>query len=163
MQAVASDEGLCVFDFEYRKMMDKIIERVEKTMNEKIVETAHPYFNLLEEQIIQYFDGSRKIFDLPLHLIGSDFQKRVWQGLMEIPYGEIRTYKTQAMLLGDIKAIRAMASANGQNGLSIIIPCHRVIGTNGSLVGYGGGLQRKKWLLEHERKQTGLMQQAQLF
>lgn len=163
MRAIASDEGICVFDFEYRRMIDKIVSRVAHAMDAKITEANHPYFNQLEEQMTQYFEGSRMDFDLPLHLIGSDFQKRVWRGLMEIPYGETRSYKAQSIFLGNEQAIRAVATANGQNGIAIIIPCHRVIGTNGSLIGYGGGLQRKQWLLDHERKHIGKTMQYQLF
>jgi O-6-methylguanine DNA methyltransferase len=111
----------------------------------------------------EYFIGTRKEFDLPLHLLGTSFQKSVWLGLLQIPYGETRSYKKQSIFLGNEKAIRAVAGANGENGIAIIIPCHRVIGENGSLTGYGGGLQRKKWLLDHERKHSGKTGQAELF
>jgi O-6-methylguanine DNA methyltransferase len=100
---------------------------------------------------------------LPLHLVGSDFQKSVWKALIQIPYGETRSYKQQSIFLGNEKAIRAVAGANGDNGIAIIIPCHRVIGEDGSLTGYGGGLQRKKWLLDHERKHSGKAGQGELF
>eukprot|EP01012_Entosiphon_sulcatum_P048947 TRINITY_DN67528_c0_g1_i1.p2 TRINITY_DN67528_c0_g1~~TRINITY_DN67528_c0_g1_i1.p2 ORF type:complete len:105 (-),score=7.05 TRINITY_DN67528_c0_g1_i1:27-320(-) len=96
-------------------------------------------------------------------MIGTDFQKRVWKGLLDIPFGETRSYKKQSIYLGDVKAIRAVATANGQNGIAIIVPCHRVIGDNGSLVGYGGGLPKKKWLLEHEAKHSGKDLQMGLF
>lgn len=163
MRTIVADEGICVFDFEYRRMMGKITARIEKAMDATIAEGHHEYMDLLEAQIAGYFEGSRQNFDLPLHLIGSDFQKRVWRGLTDIPYGETRSYKAQSIFLGDEQAIRAVASANGQNGIAIIIPCHRVIGANGSLVGYGGGLQRKKWLLAHERKYSGKIGQQELF
>ena len=88
---------------------------------------------------------------------------RVWEGLKQIPFGETRSYKKQSIFLGDEKAIRAVARANGENGIAIIIPCHRVIGENGSLVGYGGGLWRKQWLLKHERAHSGQTQQQSLF
>jgi len=96
-------------------------------------------------------------------LAGTDFQKSVWVALQQIPYGETRSYKQQSIALGNEKAIRAVAGANGENGIAVIIPCHRVIGENGSLIGYGGGLQRKKWLLEHERKHSGKETQLGLF
>ena len=163
MRMGATDEGICVFDFEYRRSIDTIMKRIETLAGDKFGEGDHPHFRVLEEQIGEYFTGQRKDFDLPLHLLGTAFQKSVWQGLMQIPYGETRSYKQQSIFLGNEKAIRAVASANGENGLAIIVPCHRVIGTNGSLVGYGGGLQRKKWLLELERKHGGKTGQAELF
>ena len=102
------------------------------------------------KQLKEYFDGKRIEFDFPINPQGSDFQKRVWDSLLEIPFGKTMTYMEQAKKMGDVKAIRAVASANGKNPLWIVVPCHRVIGTNGSLTGYAGGLWRKKWLLEHE-------------
>ena len=107
----------------------------------------------LEECVIQlneYFEGTRKTFNLNLNANGTDFQKRVWKQLEEIPYGKTISYLELSKQLGDIKAIRAVANANGKNPLWIIVPCHRVIGSDGSLTGYAGGLQRKQWLLEHE-------------
>ena len=101
-------------------------------------------------QLNQYFEGNRTSFDFKLNPKGTDFQQKVWKSLLEIPYGKTRTYLEQSKILGDVKAIRAVASANGKNPLWIVVPCHRVIGTNGSLTGYAGGLCRKKWLLEHE-------------
>ena len=101
-------------------------------------------------QLNEYFEGKRLNFDLKLNPKGTDFQKKVWKGLLQIPYGKTRTYLEQSKVLGDVKAIRAFASANGKNPLWIVVPCHRVIGSDGSLTGYAGGLWRKKWLLEHE-------------
>lgn len=101
-------------------------------------------------QLQEYFEGSRKEFTLKLDPKGTDFQKRVWEELQKIPYGKTVNYLQIAKRLGDPKVIRAAASANGKNPISIIIPCHRVIGSDGSLTGYAGGLHRKKWLLEHE-------------
>ncbi|AWX44652.1 Methylated-DNA--[protein]-cysteine S-methyltransferase [Flagellimonas maritima] len=116
---------------------------------------------VLEDVIYQfeeYFEGSRKKFDLKLNPNGTDFQKKVWNALIKIPFGKTVSYLELSNSLGDVKAIRAVASANGKNPLWIVIPCHRVIGSNGDLVGYAGGLHRKKWLLEHESpvKQTSL-------
>lgn len=104
------------------------------------------------EQLIQYFQGERRIFDLPIHQPGTSFQQQVWSELMTIPYGKTISYLELARKTGDPKATRAVASANGKNNVAIIVPCHRVIGSNRELVGYGGGLWRKKWLLEHEAK-----------
>lgn len=101
-------------------------------------------------QLQEYFDGKRNVFDLELNPQGTDFQKRVWTGLLEIPYGKTVSYLALSKTLGDVKAIRAVAAANGRNPLWIVIPCHRVIGSDGSLTGYAGGLHRKKWLLDHE-------------
>ena len=108
---------------------------------------------VLEDAVYQfkeYFEGTRKEFDLVLNPSGTDFQKKVWKALLEIPYGKTISYLELSKKLGDVKAIRAVAAANGKNPLWIVVPCHRVIGSNGDLVGYAGGLHRKKWLLEHE-------------
>jgi methylated-DNA-[protein]-cysteine S-methyltransferase len=110
------------------------------------------------KQFQEYFEGTRTEFDLKLNPEGTDFQKKVWEALQEIPFGKTISYLDLSKQLGDVKAIRAVASANGKNPLWIVVPCHRVIGTNGDLTGYAGGLHRKKWLLEHESpvKQTAL-------
>ena len=110
-------------------------------------------------QLQEYFDGKRKAFDLKLNPEGTDFQKKVWNHLLEIPYGKTLSYLELSKRLGDVKAIRAVANANGKNPIWIIIPCHRVIGSDGSLTGYAGGLNRKQWLLEHE----GPFKQGSLF
>lgn len=109
-------------------------------------------------QINEYFDGKREVFTLDLNPEGTDFQKKVWDALLTIPFGKTTSYLELSKTLGDVKAIRAVAAANGKNPLWIIIPCHRVIGSDGSLTGYAGGLHRKQWLLEHESpfKQTSL-------
>ncbi len=104
------------------------------------------------EQLIQYFHGSRRFFDLPLAQPGTDFQQSVWNLLMSIPFGKTLSYLQLATQTGDPKATRAVANANSKNNIAIIVPCHRVIGTKGELTGYAGGLWRKKWLLDHERK-----------
>ena len=109
--------------------------------------------NHLEQAVIQlqeYFEGKRTHFNLKLNLKGTEFQQRVWQELLNIPFGKTLSYLELSKKLGDVKAIRAVAAANGKNPLWIVVPCHRVIGTDGSLTGYAGGLWRKKWLLEHE-------------
>ncbi len=101
-------------------------------------------------QLMEYFEGKRTTFDFKLNPHGTDFQKKVWQALLKIPFGKTMSYQELSIKLGDVKAIRAVASANGKNPLWIVVPCHRVIGSDGSLTGYAGGLWRKKWLLEHE-------------
>lgn len=163
MRIGATDEGICLFDFQYRRSIDSIMKRIETHIGSKFEDGDHPHFAVLEHQIGEYFSGTRKEFDVPLHFVGTDFQKQVWTGLLHIPYGETRSYKQQSIFLGNEAAIRAVAGANGQNGIAIIVPCHRVIGEDGSLTGYGGGLQRKKWLLDLERKYSGKSAQGELF
>ena len=107
------------------------------------------------KQLQEYFAGDRKVFDLPLKQPGTDFQQQVWQQLLQISYGKTITYGQQSQLMNTPLAIRAIAAANGKNNLWVIVPCHRVIGSNGSLTGYAGGLWRKKWLLEHESRVMG--------
>ncbi|MCX2681247.1 methylated-DNA--[protein]-cysteine S-methyltransferase [Galbibacter sp. EGI 63066] len=122
----------------------------EETISESIPESL----NECVIQLREYFDGKRQKFDLKLNPQGTDFQKKVWNALLDIPYGKTTSYLKLSQTLGDVKAIRAVASANGKNPLWIIIPCHRVIGSDGSLTGYAGGLHRKQWLLEHESPVT---------
>lgn len=116
-----------------------------------------------KKQLLEYFDGLRNQFDLPLSPAGTPFQQKVWTALHQIPFGETISYMELARLLGDPKVIRAAGSANGKNPIAIIIPCHRVIGSNGDLVGYAGGLENKKWLLDHEQKCTGRATQLSIF
>jgi methylated-DNA-[protein]-cysteine S-methyltransferase len=104
------------------------------------------------EELIQYFQGERRVFEFAIHQEGTEFQQKVWNELLNIPFGRTITYLELSKRLGDTKAIRAAASANGKNNIAIVVPCHRVIGSKNDLVGYAGGLWRKKWLLEHENK-----------
>jgi methylated-DNA-[protein]-cysteine S-methyltransferase len=128
-------------------LVSVLFEDAENTLaSEKIPKELKDAASQLQE----YFEGKRKEFNLKLSPEGTDFQKKVWKQLQEIPFGKTTSYQQMANLLGDPKVIRAAASANGKNPLSIIIPCHRVIGSDGSLTGYAGGLHRKKWLLEFE-------------
>jgi methylated-DNA-[protein]-cysteine S-methyltransferase len=117
---------------------------------------ADAAFDDVRSQLAEYFSGTRKRFDLPLHLIGSAFQRRVWNALLEIPHGSTTSYGALAESIGAPGAARAVGLANGQNPIALIVPCHRVIGANGSLTGYGGGLPTKRWLLDHEAAQAGL-------
>lgn len=116
--------------------------------------TETPLISEAVRQLTEFFTGDRKGFDLPLALIGTDFQKSVWQALLTIPYGETRSYQDIAILIGNPKASRAVGLANNKNPISIIVPCHRVIGKDGSLTGYGGGLAAKKYLLELEKSKA---------
>ena len=112
--------------------------------------TSIPLLQQAVQQLTEYFAGTRHDFDLPLAFHGTEFQCRVWQTLLTVPYGEATSYQAIANTLGNPKAVRAVGAANGQNPISIIAPCHRIIGSDGSLTGYGGGLWRKEWLLRHE-------------
>ncbi|MBA2610895.1 MAG: methylated-DNA--[protein]-cysteine S-methyltransferase [Bacteroidetes bacterium] len=135
-----------------------------ETQKEKRIKqeaTGSNLFTKAKEQLDLYFKNELDVFDLPLSLRGTDFQKSLWQKLKEIPFGKTISYLTLSKQVGDVKAIRAVASTNGKNRFCIIIPCHRVIGTNGSLTGYAGDLWRKKWLLEHELKRSSV--QTELF
>ena len=163
MRAGATDNGICLFDFDNRKNIDGIMRRISQNLQEDFEAAPHALLSSLQIQAEEYFAGMRMTFDLPLLLVGTDFQCRVWQALQQIPYGITRSYLQQSRLLGNEKAIRAVASANGENGIAIVVPCHRVIGSGGSLTGYGGGLHRKQWLLAHERQFSGAVQQGQLF
>ena len=163
MIAGATDAGLCLFDYRYRKLMPAIRRRIESGLNDTFEEGNHPLFAELRKELDEYFAGTRQEFSIPVHPIGSDFQQSVWSSLLGIPYGHTVTYMHQAKVYGDEKAIRAIATANGMNCLAIIIPCHRVIGADGSLTGYAGGLPAKRWLLQHERKNAGKEMQASLF
>jgi methylated-DNA-[protein]-cysteine S-methyltransferase len=113
-------------------------------------EPEHAVLKRTCRQLSEYFNGSRKQFDLPLAAIGTEFQKSVWQGLSQIPFGQSTSYLELANRIDNPKAVRAVGAANGKNPISIIVPCHRVIGKSGQLTGYAGGLERKRWLLTHE-------------
>ena len=120
---------------------------------------SHPLINACIQQLDEYFAGIRKVFDLPLGQQGTAFQEKVWELLLTIPYGKTTSYQALSKLYGDTKAIRAVAAANGKNNIAIIVPCHRVIGSNQALVGYAGGLQRKRWLLDLEARNTHGLQE----
>ncbi len=141
---------LCMADWRYRKMRDSIDNRLQKSLNAEYIQSDTEVLNVTRMQLEEYFEGTRKTFDIPLLMIGTEFQKSVWQGLMEIPYGKKASYLELAKNIGHEKAVRAVATANGANAISILIPCHRIIGSDGSLTGYAGGLPAKKKLLELE-------------
>ena len=157
MQAAAFHDGICLLEFNDEPLHISEYSKIFKFLNLEISEDKNKFFDILRFQLSEYSNGKRKEFSVPLKLVGSDFQLQVWNILRKIPYGTIQTYKQQAVNLNHPGAIRAMAQANGQNPIAIIIPCHRVIGTGGKLVGYHCGLWRKKWLLEHERINSPLI------
>ena len=150
MFACAVSNGICLLEFTDRRMLEFELKGLTKLLNAKIVYGNTIHFDNLRQQLGEYFDGNRIEFDLPIVAPGSVFQKQVWNQLIKIPYGSTLTYKQQAITLNKPGSIRAVAKANGFNRIAIIIPCHRVIGVNGNLTGYGGGVWRKKWLLEFE-------------
>ena len=151
MYAAATVEGICMLEFTDRKMLETEFKDLAKSLNAIIIQGENPHFIPLEKELAEYFLGKRTEFTVPLSPVGTDFQKSVWKILMKIPYGETWNYKKQSEILGDAKKVRAVANANGMNKISILIPCHRVIGSNGTLTGYGGGIWRKQKLLELEK------------
>lgn len=144
------DNQLVLCDWRYRKMRESIDKRIEDGLQAVFMDDHHPLFLKVEMQFADYFEGKRQRFEIPLLMVGTDFQKRVWTALMEVPYGNTETYLQLSKRLGDEKAIRAVASANGANAISIIIPCHRIVGSKGEMMGYAGGILAKKKLLKLE-------------
>ena len=144
------DDRLCLADWKDRKGRETIDKRVQKALKASFVENEDNVLKVAREELQAYFKGQRHTFDTPLLLLGTELQKKVWQTLMQIPYAKTVSYKEVAQKTGYEKAVRAVASAIGANALSLFIPCHRVIGSNGSLTGYAGGLEAKKSLLEIE-------------
>jgi len=127
------------------------IDFVDENMDDLPENSESPALSKCASQLEEYFSGKRKTFDVPLKLDGTTFQEKVWEALKEIPYGETRSYQDIAIMTGNPRAVRAVGGANNKNPVGVIVPCHRVIGKDGSLTGYGGGLWRKEWLLEHEK------------
>lgn len=152
MIAVASEKGICLFNYLDCKHNVLKLNQVAKAFSKPIQQGESLYFEILREQLLQYFAGTRKTFDIPLDFVGTEFQKQVWRILLQIPYGTTINYAEQAILLGKASAVRVVANANGKNKISIIVPCHRVVGINGLLTGYAGGLWRKEKLLSFERE-----------
>jgi len=155
MIAAATGDGLCLLEFSDNKELNNELEELKKLLDQEIKEGRSRHIRHLKKQLKEYFTGKRKEFNLPLLIPGTEFQQSAWKELQKIPYGETISYHHQAEALNNAGAVRAVAGANGSNRIAIIIPCHRVIGADGKLVGYGGGLNRKKWLLDHERKYSG--------
>lgn len=162
MIAAATEKGVCMLEFADSKKLDLELRQLSeafgssqsgpRTSRTPLTEGPGGHLDALEKQLAEYFNGRRRSFDVPLDLAGTEFQKQVWLSLLRIPYGETVSYAAEAAMVGRPSAVRAVAGANGRNKVSIILPCHRVIGSDGSLTGYGGGMERKKWLLELEKK-----------
>lgn len=151
MVACATDKGVCLLEFSDRKGLETELKQLAKYHNANIVQGQNKYFKQLKEELDAYFEGRLKEFKVPLDISGTDFQKQVWQALVEIPYGTTSSYLRQAEVLGKPSSVRAVANANGMNMIAIIIPCHRVVGSDGSLTGYAGGLWRKQKLIDLEK------------
>ena len=151
MLAIAGDEGLELLEFVDRRALETELRALRVKLGSTIVPGEHPILKKTAQQMREYFAGTRREFDIPLKQRGSAFQLAAWNALCEIPYGETRSYSDMARRVGSPGAVRAIGRVNGQNQIAIIVPCHRVIRSDGALCGYGGGKWRKQWLLDHER------------
>ena len=152
MHAGAIDRGICLLDFADREVLAIQVARLQKTFNAELQHGENSHLRDLKNQLAEYFDKQRERFEVPLVLSGTEFQNKAWKELQNIPYGETRTYKQQAEKVGNPKAVRAVATANANNRIAIIVPCHRVVASNGDLAGYGGGIWRKQFLLDLESR-----------
>jgi len=152
MLAGTTDDGICLLEFVDRRMIETQLRVLQKRLGASFVPGEHDLLHRLDGQMHEYFSGARTTFDVPLTLGGTPFQVKAWNALLAIPYGSTRSYEEQARAIGAPSAVRAVANANGQNRIAVVIPCHRVIGADGELRGYGGGLWRKRLLLELEKK-----------
>lgn len=160
MVAGATERGVCLLEFSDRRMLERQLRSLQAKLRCALVPGTTPLLEQLEHELAEYFAGRRRVFTVPLQMVGSPFQQDVWRVLLEIPYGETRSYGQQAALIGRPEAVRAVARANGDNRIAIVIPCHRVVGSDGRLTGYGGGLWRKQRLLDLERGQVVLGESA---
>lgn len=154
MMAIASDTQLYLLEFIERRGLEREIERLRRRTQAAVVPGHAPPLEWIKQELQAYFAGTLTEFTTPLYFMGSSFQQQVWEALRQIPPGQTRSYTEVAESLGKPLACRAVANANGANQLAIIIPCHRVINSNGELGGYGGGIAKKQWLLDHERKMS---------
>lgn len=144
--------SLCLCDWRYRKMRESVDKRLQEGLNATYFEEDTELLNHTKTQLAEYAAGERTEFDIPLLFVGTDFQKTVWEELVRIPFGNTESYLRLSQKLGNEKAIRAVASANGANAISILVPCHRIVGSQGELTGYAGGIPAKKKLLQLESK-----------
>jgi AraC family transcriptional regulator of adaptative response/methylated-DNA-[protein]-cysteine methyltransferase len=152
MLAISDEQALYILEFVNRRGLEREIERLRIKTKSTITPGRTASITSIEMELKAYFEGNLKEFRTPIHLLGSTFQKLVWNALTTIPYGDTRSYAQQAILVGKQSAYRAVANANGANQIAIVIPCHRIINSNGALGGYGGGIARKKWLIDHEKR-----------
>lgn len=150
MFCCSTDRGICLLEFTDRRMLESEFEDLQKRLDAIIVAGTNEHIDLLKKELTLYFEGSLTEFSVALYTPTTPFRQQVWDKLGQIPFGETASYKEQAIKLGNPNAVRAVANANGHNRIAIVIPCHRIIGSDGSLTGYAGGLDRKEWLLIHE-------------
>jgi len=154
MIAISDDDALYLLEFVDRRGLEREVDRLRQKTRSAIIPGSTQPIELIERELSLYFDGRLKEFKTPIFFLGSLFQKQVWENLRKIPYGETCSYSDLSKLMGQTSAFRAVAQANGANQCAMIIPCHRIINANGDLGGYGGGLVRKKWLIDHERRNS---------
>jgi len=152
MLAGATTKGVCLLEFTDTNRVEMQLPRLEKSFSAEISEGSSPFFIQLKDELHDYFAAKLQNFTVPLDTKGTEFQMQAWDALLKIPYGETRSYLEQAKAINKPKAFRAVASANRNNRISILIPCHRVIAKNGGLAGYGGGLDRKEFFINLEKK-----------
>lgn len=163
MFAAATGEGICLLEFSERKSLESELTALALTFKSSQKKGGKKQLRILKKQLKEYFEGKRKTFSVPLIIHGTEFQEEIWKVLGTIPYGTTISYLNQAKLISNPGAVRAVANANGSNRIAILIPCHRVIGSDGDLTGYGGGLDRKRWLIDHEKKYSGQPVNGTLF
>ncbi len=154
MLAGATDEGICLLEFMDRRMLNTQLRILTKRLKCSFAPGSNKFIDRIAEEIKDYFNGVLKNFSTPIVIAGTDFQKQVWNNLLKIPAGETISYEELAIRVGNPKAVRAVAKSNGDNRIAIVIPCHRVIGKDGNLTGYGGGIWRKKYLINLEKKKV---------
>ena len=148
LRLVATDQGLS------HLLFDQQVGEDLESAGDEVEADDHPVLAAATAQLAEYFAGRRQEFDIPLDLTGTEFQRAAWSALASVPFGETRSYRQQAEAIGRPKAVRAIGAANGKNPVPIVLPCHRIVGSDGSLTGYGGGLPIKEFLLNHEQAQS---------
>lgn len=154
MFVCATERGVCLLEFTDRRMLETEFRDLQHALKARIMSGENRHTRQAEQEIGEYFSGTRQQFDLQLDMPGSDFQQAVWQGLRAIPYGETTHYQMLSQQINRPTAVRAVANANGANRIAIVVPCHRVIGKEGAMTGYGGGIARKEWLIKHEQERV---------
>jgi AraC family transcriptional regulator of adaptative response/methylated-DNA-[protein]-cysteine methyltransferase len=163
MTAGATRDGICLLEFGRRDDSDPFYNEMASQFGTTVSYGSNKHISDLRHQLKEYFNGGRKEFNIPLVMKGTEFQEKVWNGLLKIAYGETISYARQAVILKNPRLVRAVAHANGMNRIAIIVPCHRVLGSDGKLVGYGGGLEKKRWLIDHEKRNTAKPVEQTLF
>jgi AraC family transcriptional regulator of adaptative response/methylated-DNA-[protein]-cysteine methyltransferase len=154
MVAGATDRGVCLLEFAERRRLETQVKRIQARLGCAVAPGEHPLLAQVQSELQRYFAGELRAFSVPLLMLGTEFQRAVWQELGNVPYGVTRSYDELARALGRVGAQRAVGRANGENPLAIVVPCHRIVRADGTLCGYGGGVWRKRWLLELEQRAT---------